>query len=178
MMLSGRRGRESKSLPPRAPLASGQAASLGMTPRERRGFTLWELTMVLLVMAIAATLAAPAFGRLGTEQPTRGGDQLLGLLKDARRAALQYNATVTLRLDPKTRKYEVDTTTVVGRGLLATGVLDLGLTETLVTDSPRLVYVFQSTGAAYADTVVLRGAETPLTIRVDPWTGVARADER
>ena len=30
------------------------------------GFTLWELTMVLLVMAIAATLAAPAFARLGT----------------------------------------------------------------------------------------------------------------
>ena len=27
--------------------------------------------MVLLVMAIAATLAAPAFARFGTEQPSR-----------------------------------------------------------------------------------------------------------
>ena len=66
------------------------------------GFTLWELTMVLLVMAIAATLAAPAFARFGTEQPAAAADAMLGLLRDARKAAIDYNATVTLRLDPKT----------------------------------------------------------------------------
>lgn len=144
----------------------------------RAGFTLWELTMVLLVMAIAATLAAPAFSRLGTEQPTRGGDQVLGLLRDARKAAFDYDATVTLRLDPKTLKYQVDTATVAGTGTLASGILDVGATETLVTDLPRLVYVFRSTGAAYADTVVIHGGETPLVVRVDPWTGVARADAK
>ena len=34
--------------------------------QRRTGFTLWELTMVLLIMAIAATLAAPALARFGT----------------------------------------------------------------------------------------------------------------
>jgi prepilin-type N-terminal cleavage/methylation domain-containing protein len=144
----------------------------------RRGFTLWELTMVLLVMAIAATLSAPAFGRLGTEQPSKGADRILGLLHDARKAAFDFNATVTLRLDPKTRKYQLDTATWRGKGTLAAGILDVGTTETLVSDLPRLVYVFRPSGAAYADTLVVHGGETPLVVRVDPWTGVARADAK
>ena len=59
--------------------------------------------MVLIVMAVAATLAVPAFSRLGTEQPSKGADQVLGLLRDARKAAFDFNATVTLRLDPNLR---------------------------------------------------------------------------
>jgi len=127
--------------------------------------------MVLIVMAVAATLAVPAFSRLGTEQPSKGADQVLGLLRDARKAAFDFNATVTLRLDPKTRKYQMDTSTVVGKGTLAIGILEVGATETLVSDLPRLVYV-------YADTLIVHGAETPLVVRVDPWTGVARADSK
>jgi prepilin-type N-terminal cleavage/methylation domain-containing protein len=144
----------------------------------RAGFTLWELTMVLLVMAIAASLAAPAYSRLGREQPSRGADQLLGVLRDARKASFDYNATVALRLDPKSLNYQVDTSTVIGKGMLAAGVLDMGATETLVSDQPRLTFVFRPSGAAYADTVAVRGGETPLVVRVDPWTGVARADNK
>ncbi|HEY9225112.1 MAG TPA: prepilin-type N-terminal cleavage/methylation domain-containing protein [Gemmatimonadaceae bacterium] len=142
----------------------------------RPGFTLWELSMVLLVMAIAATLAAPAFARFGAEQPSRGSDQLLGLLHDARKAAFDFNATVTLRVDPKTLKYQVDTTSPSGAGTLAEGVIELGFTEKLDTDARRLQYVFRPTGAAFADTVVVRGGNVPLVVRVDPWSGVARAD--
>jgi prepilin-type N-terminal cleavage/methylation domain-containing protein len=142
----------------------------------RRGFTLWELTMVLLVMAIAASLAAPAFARFGTDQPTAPADKMLGLLRDARKASIDFNATVTLRMDPKTLKYQIDTTGVRGSGRLAEGTLDMGLTATLVTDEPRLQYVFRPSGVAFADTVIVRGGNVPLTVRVDPWSGVARAD--
>jgi prepilin-type N-terminal cleavage/methylation domain-containing protein len=144
--------------------------------RARRGFTLWELTMVLIIMAIAATLAAPAFARFGSEQPSKGADEVLALLHDARKAALDFNATVTLRLDPATHKYHIDTATVVGIGTLAEGILDIGTTETLVSDLPRLVYIFRPSGAAYADTLLVRGGQRPLVVRVDSWTGVARAD--
>jgi prepilin-type N-terminal cleavage/methylation domain-containing protein len=144
----------------------------------RPGFTLWELTMVLLVMAIAGTIAVPAFARFGTEQPTRGADGILALLRDARKASLDYNATVRLRLDPKTLKYQADTTTAAGAGALAAGVLEMGLTETLVSDQDRLLYIFRPTGAAFADTVVVHGGEVPLIVRVDPWSGVARADAK
>jgi prepilin-type N-terminal cleavage/methylation domain-containing protein len=142
----------------------------------RPGFTLWELTMVLLVMAIAATLAAPAFARFGTDQPSGAADKLIGLLRDARKASIDFNATVTLRMDPKTLRYQLDTSGVSGSGRLAEGTLDLGLAATLVTDEPRLRYVFRPSGVAFADTVIVRGGNVPLVVRVDPWSGVARAD--
>lgn len=144
----------------------------------RAGFTLWELTMVLLIMAIAATLAAPAFARFGAEQPPGGADAMLGLLRDARKASVDLNADVTLRLDPRTLDYGLDTSGVDGSGAYASGVLDLGATQSLVTDLPRLQYVFRPSGATFADTVVVRGGRVPLVVRVDPWSGVARADSQ
>jgi hypothetical protein len=134
--------------------------------------------MVLLVMAIGATLAAPALARFGSEQPPGAADAMIGLLHDARKAAIDFNATATLRIDPKTLKYQLDTSGVYGFGTLATGKLDLGLTQTLVSDQPRLQYIFRPTGAAFADTVMVRGGDVPLIVRVDPWSGVARADSR
>lgn len=148
------------------------------TRRVRAGYTLWELTMVLLVMAIAATLAAPAFARFGADQPAGGADAMLGLLRDARKAAVEFNADVTLRLDPKTLDYALDTSGVNGSALFARGTLDLGGAQSLVTDQSRLQYVFRATGAAFADSVVLRGGRVPLVVRVDPWSGVARADSQ
>jgi prepilin-type N-terminal cleavage/methylation domain-containing protein len=142
----------------------------------RRGFTLWELTMVLLIMAIAASLAAPAFARFGTDQPTGPADKMIGLLRDARKASIDFNATVTLRMDPKTLKYQIDTSGVRGSGRLAEGTLDMGLMATLESTEPRLRYVFRPSGVAFADTVIVRGGEIPLIVRVDPWSGVARAD--
>src|ERR1043165_3333033 len=75
----------------------------------RRGFTLWELTMVLLILAITATLAAPALARFGTEQPATAADAALGLLHDARKAAIDFHVTSVLWLDPKTLRYQLDT---------------------------------------------------------------------
>lgn len=144
----------------------------------RCGFTLWELTMVLLVLAIAGTIAVPAFARFGTEQPSRGADGLIALLRDARKASLDYNATVTLRLDPKTLKFQADTATAAGGGLLAAGVLDMGLKETLESNQARLLYIFRPNGTTFADTVVVHGGETPLVVRVDQWSGIARADSK
>jgi Tfp pilus assembly protein FimT len=134
--------------------------------------------MVLLVMAIAATLSAPAFARLGTERPATAADAMIGLLHDARKAAIDFNATSTLRLDPKTLRYQIDTSGARGFGMLAQGKLELGLSQSLVTDLPRLQYVFRPTGAAFADTVIVHGGDVPLVVRVDPWSGVARADSR
>ena len=132
--------------------------------------------MVLLIMAIAASLAAPAFARFGTDQPTGPADKFIALLNDARKASIKYNATVTLRMDPKSLRYQVDTSGVRGAGRLAEGTLDMGLMATLDTPEPRLRYVFRPTGVAFADTVVVRGGDLPRTVRVDPWSGVAHAD--
>jgi prepilin-type N-terminal cleavage/methylation domain-containing protein len=147
-------------------------------PSRRPGFTLWELTMVLLVMTIAASLAAPAFVSFGSEQPVGAADKMVGLLHDSRKVAIDHNATATLRLDPKTLRYRLDTSGVNGFGTFTEGKLELGLTQTLVTDQPRLQFIFRPTGAAFADTVVVRGGDVPWVVRVDAWSGVARADSR
>lgn len=132
--------------------------------------------MVLLVLAVAATLAAPAFARFGAEQPSRGADRLVALLRDARKASLEHNASVTVRIDPETLKYRVDTATPAGGGVLTEGIIELDAGERLETDKPRLTYLFRPNGAAFADSVVVRGGELPLVVRVDPWNGVARVD--
>jgi len=144
----------------------------------RAGFTLLEMAIVLAVMAIASLLVAPALARFGTESPPRSEDRLLTLLADARKAAITHGAQATLRLDPTSGAYRADTTTTMGTGVLGEGVLDLAMEERLVTPLPRLTFVFKPTGAAFADTVVVRGTTSSVLVGVDPWSGVAYAAAR
>ena len=65
-------------------------------------------------------------------------DKMLALLHDARKASIDYNATVTLRMDPKTLKYQVDTSGVRGSGRLAEGTLDMACRRHCRRIEPRL----------------------------------------
>lgn len=132
--------------------------------------------MVLAVMAVAATLAAPAFARFGSEQPAGAGDAVMKLLRDARKASLDLDANVTVRLDPKTLHYQVDTAGIGGFGRMTDGTLEMGLTETLESPTPRLAFVFTPTGATFGDSVIVRGGPVPMVVHVDAWSGVAHAD--
>ena len=149
-----------------------------MRTPSRVGFTLIEMAVVLAVMAIASMLVAPALSRFGTQAPPRSEDRLLTLLADARKSAIAHGAQVTLRLDPTSGAYRADTTTSRGTGILGEGVLDLAMEERLVTPLPRLTYMFKSTGAAFADTVLVRGTTSSVLVAVDPWSGVAYASAR
>ncbi len=145
-----------------------------MTMRaHRRGFTLFELAIVLAIMALSASLVVPALSRLGQERPQEAAFGLMALLHDARKAAIDRNALVRLRIDPVTGRYRADTTGVAGTGMLAEGTLLLDATETLVTELPRLQFVFRPTGAAFADSVLVRGQGSTVLVAVEPWSGVA-----
>jgi Tfp pilus assembly protein FimT len=146
--------------------------------RARAGFTLWEMAITFAIMTVMALLVAPAIGRFGDDQPKGSADQLLALLRDARKAAIAQNTLVTLRVDPASGRYQADTTGARGSGLLVEGRLDLGAAEVLITDQPRLLYIFRATGAAFADTVLVRGTRATVLVSVDPWSGVAHADAR
>jgi prepilin-type N-terminal cleavage/methylation domain-containing protein len=146
--------------------------------RARRGFTLWEMAIVLAVMSVAAVLVAPAITRLGERPPARTADAVLGLLRDARRTAIERNVVLTVRLDPVSGHYRADTTGADGTGRLGEGTLALGATETLETALPRLRFIFRPTGAALADSLLVRGFGEAVLVTVDPWSGVARTDAR
>ena len=149
-----------------------------MTTHARTGFTLIEMSIALAVMAVGAMLVAPAIARMGEGKPPGVADGVLKLLHDARQIAIERNETVTLRLDPVSGRYRADTAGVGGSGELGEGTLTLGVQETMVTDLPRLVYVFHPTGSAFADTVLVRGGTTSALVSVDAWNGVAYAAAR
>jgi len=145
----------------------------------RRGFTLWEMTIVLAIMAVVATLTAPALVSFGNDQPPGAADKLVSLLHAARQTAIADNTIVTVRLDPTTLKFEIDSSGTAGSGPIASGKLDLDVSQTLVTDAPRLQYIFTPTGASFSDTVLVRGGgDRPLWVGVDAWSGEAHVEKR
>jgi prepilin-type N-terminal cleavage/methylation domain-containing protein len=155
-----------------------QSSIFDRAKRVRRGFTLMEMAIVLAIMAISALLVAPALSRMGQGKPPGVGEDVVKLLADARQIAIQRNETVTLRLDPVSGRYRADTVGISGSGELGEGTMTLGAQEALVTDQPRLVYVFHPTGATLADTVLVRGAGAAALVSVDPWNGVAYVTAR
>lgn len=148
--------------------------------RARRGFTLWEMSIVLAITALVAAVVVPAMvgPQFGNDPTPQVGDQIVAMLREARRTAIEYDQTLTVRLDPTSGMYQVDTTGASGTGMYAQGQLDLSAYESFVTDLPRLVYVFRPTGAAFGDSVGVRGANGAATVFVDPWSGMPYADPR
>ncbi|MGV3710898.1 MAG: pilus assembly FimT family protein [Gemmatimonas sp.] len=146
--------------------------------RARRGFTLMEMAVVLVIMAVAASIVAPAISRLGAGKPESAGDQLLALLKQARNYAIERNYLVTVRIDPNTKRYRIDTTGAQGMGVLTDSTFELADAETLETPLDRLQYTFKPSGAAIADTVLVRGIGTTNVLMVDTWTGEAKLAAR
>lgn len=141
--------------------------------RARRGFTLWEMSIVLGITALVAAVVIPAFGlKFGTDPVAQAGDVIVPLLRDARRTAIDWNQTVTVRVDPASGLYEVDTTGASGTGMYVTGQLELNAWESIQTDLQRLQYVFRPTGAAFGDSVIVRGTGAAALVVVDPWSGV------
>lgn len=146
--------------------------------RIRKGFTLMEMGVCLVIMAVAAAVVAPAISRLGEGKPESAGDALVRLLRDARNLAITRNYQVTVRIDPVSSRYRVDTTGSRGTGVFADSTLELGDSETLETELDRLQYTFQRTGAVMGDTVMVRGIGVNAMLMIDPWTGEAKLAPR
>lgn len=65
------------------------------------GFTLVEMMVVLAIVAVSATLAAPAFSQMIANYRVRGAaDGILGALSFARTEALRRNTPVAFALAP------------------------------------------------------------------------------
>jgi len=146
--------------------------------RARSGFTLWEIATVMLIVAVVATLTAPAFVSLGQDRPQTSEDVLVKLLRDTRLLAIERAVEATLIIDPESGHYRVDTTSSFGTGKVAEDTLRFAAAEGLESNLPRIRYVFRPTGAAFGDSVTLRGADSTRVLFIDTWSGMTHAIAR
>jgi Tfp pilus assembly protein FimT len=130
------------------------------------------MAIVLAIMSVSAVVVSPRLTSFGATPPSLPGDAVTSVLRDARRAAITRSMTVTLRIDPKSGQYRADTTGIAGTGTLAEGTLDVGMSESLDTDRSRLTFVFRPSGAAFGDTVRVRGNGGTVVVSVDAWSGM------
>ncbi len=144
----------------------------------RRGFTLWEIATVLLILAIVASLTAPAYVQLGAERDLTSADMLLKLLRDTRSLAIEHAVEATLIIDPENGHYRVDTTSSFGSGRVAEDTLRFAAADGLESDQPRIRYMFRPTGAGFGDSVTVRGGDSTRVILIDTWSGIPNAIAR
>ena len=146
--------------------------------RARRGFTLWEIATVLLIVAVVASLTAPAFVKLGEEREKTSEEVLVKLLHDTRSLAIEHSVEATLIIDPETGHFRVDTTSSFGSGRVIEDTLHFAAAEGLESNLPRIRYVFRPTGAAFGDSVTLRGSDSTRLLVIDTWSGRPHAIAR
>ena len=142
-----------------------------MTARLRRGYTLLEVTIVFAVLAVTALVVVPQWLRAG-EDPERTAERsLTALLRDARALAIGARQVVSVHLNVEDGTFRVDTTGPDGSGAFTDGTLDLGAAESLRAGGARVHYRFSPTGAATADSLIVRRGSTETLVRVDRWSG-------
>ena len=150
-----------------------------MTARgmRRRGFTLVELIVVLIVIAIAGTVAVPELLR-AMDVGADDGEvaPITALLRDARRVSIEHGVVVTLVLDPEGARYRADSASVYGSGLLHEGTIELESPAQMQSDSLRLRFTFRPDGSAFSDTIVVAGRWGSSRVTVDRWTGAIRVE--
>jgi general secretion pathway protein H len=150
-----------------------------VTARGRRGFTLIEMIVVLIVIAVTAGLAAPAMMRMtGPAADDSDAAPLTALLRGARRQAIEGGSVVTLTLAPEDARYRADTSGPRGTGLLLAGRLTLGEDVTLESDSLRVRFTFRPDGSVFGDTLTVHGRLSSAQVSVDKWTGAIHVDAR
>lgn len=97
--------------------------------RRRRGFTLIEMIVLIIIMAVLSATAVPAYSRLRDRAvfQVRVG-QIVSLLTQARAQAIDLRTQVEMRFDPQT-----DTFTVRGESAFDAADLPTDLAETSET---------------------------------------------
>jgi prepilin-type N-terminal cleavage/methylation domain-containing protein len=138
----------------------------------RRGFTLVELIVVLVVIAIAGFVAVPELIR-AMEVGADDGEvaPFTSLLRYARQRSIENAVIVRLIVDPEGLRYRADSAGVWGAGLLEEGIIELDPGVRMESDSTRLNYTFRPDGSAFGDTVVVSGRWGSSHVSLDRWTG-------
>ena len=144
--------------------------------RMHRGFTLLELLVVLVLLAITAAAAVPAFlGDAARSPEQRIAVALAERLIAVRDAARESGSAATLVLSLTDGRYWITT-----RDSATSGVLPVTDGVTIAGDGAaggaRIELRFEPTGPTTAVAVTVHGSRT-VTVRTQAWTGEISVDD-
>ena len=145
--------------------------------RARAGFTILEVVVVMLLLAVATALTMPAL-RSGdrADEITLAGrqiEELFGLARDSARAS---GMPVTLTFDSATATAwllagATPAATDAESALQNALQLELPPPLRLQLSSARATFSFSPSGAVFGDSLVLVHGSRTILLTVDPWTG-------
>jgi type II secretion system protein H len=143
----------------------------------REGFTLVEMLIVIVILAIVSAVTVPALRANPDDELTTSANTLTLLMQRSRQTAVERGQTVTLVVDAENARYWA---TVVRTGspdsLVSYGPIELASGATLSADESRSRYVFAPSGAASGGPIVVRMDSRAAVITLNQWTGDARAE--
>jgi prepilin-type N-terminal cleavage/methylation domain-containing protein len=150
------------------------------------GFTLVELIVVMIILAVMITLAIPAFRSwVDEDDMTVATRRVEALFRLARDSAVRSGTPVAVLIDSVSSRVwlvsmAMDSASAVavpnpdktGQNPAASGE-ELGLPEQvqLQLTRARASFRFAPSGAVFADTLVLMAQNTARIITLNPWTG-------
>lgn len=142
----------------------------------RTGFTLVEVTVVLLIMGVVAAVAAPSIMRSPRTELDESVVRVRELMTPARRTATQRGLLVQVTLHPTTRHYVVvavagDSIEPLERGTLAlpSGAAISG--AAIGRDERPIVWQFAPIGGAAASSIRITMGRRTRVLVADRWTG-------
>lgn len=162
---------------------------LPRTGRARDGFTLLEVTIAFLILALAAAVAVPAWRALFEEDElTAATNRIESLFKLARDSAIRSGLPVTVVIDSVTGHVWLDSPprvlpadTAPSQRLVMTQTLraapdtgqSIGLPPgvRIALTRARAMFQFTPGGGVFADSLVLETRLGNRLITLDPWTG-------
>lgn len=136
--------------------------------RVRKGFTLIELIVVLVILSATLAVVTPALGILGSS-PTRSADRVLATLLQARAGAQDEGTAIELTIAPDDGRIWWRHSTAD-----STGRLLLDADTDLDANTTRCTFRFVPVGLSWGDSLIVHEHGRSSVLFLDPQSGSPR----
>jgi len=147
--------------------------------RVQAGFTLVEMLIVIVILAIVSAVTIPALRSNPDDELTTSAKALTTLMQRSRQTAIERGETVALVVDAEhTRYWAMIVRPGNADSVVSYGAIELSSGATLTADESRSRYVFGPSGGASGGPIVVRMDSRAAVITLNQWTGDAHSEIR